>query len=167
MSNKLIDLSALSEYKTKADLKYQDKLTAGSNISLNNDTISFAPTYVNVFPTSTSQNVANNTIVSLGDITLSPGYYLISYTCRFGYNNSGYRQCGFSVNTTDMTGFGRNWGDSRVYVSTTDNETTTNVSGIFDVSASEYPNGRTFYFLAKQNSGSTIACVPSCYYIKF
>lgn len=40
MSNKLIDLNALSSYKTQSDLKYQDKLTAGSNISISNNTIS-------------------------------------------------------------------------------------------------------------------------------
>lgn len=34
MSNKLIDLSALSEYKTRSDAKYQDKLTAGTGISI-------------------------------------------------------------------------------------------------------------------------------------
>ena len=34
MSNKLIDLNALSEYKDYSDLKYQDKLTAGTGISI-------------------------------------------------------------------------------------------------------------------------------------
>lgn len=34
MSNKLIDLSALSDYKTRSDAKYQDKLTAGTGISI-------------------------------------------------------------------------------------------------------------------------------------
>ena len=33
MSNKLIDLNALSDYKTQSDLKYQDKLTAGTGMS--------------------------------------------------------------------------------------------------------------------------------------
>jgi len=40
MSNKLIDLNALSEYKTKSDLKYQDKLTAGDGIGITSGTIS-------------------------------------------------------------------------------------------------------------------------------
>lgn len=34
MSNKLIDLNALSEYKDYSDAKYQDKLTAGTGISI-------------------------------------------------------------------------------------------------------------------------------------
>jgi len=34
MSNKLVDLSALGEFKTQSDLKYQDKLTAGTGISI-------------------------------------------------------------------------------------------------------------------------------------
>ena len=40
MSNKLIDLNALSSYKTQSDLKYQDKLTAGSGINITNNVIS-------------------------------------------------------------------------------------------------------------------------------
>ena len=40
MSNKLIDLSALSTYKTQSDAKYQDKLTAGTGITLSSNTIS-------------------------------------------------------------------------------------------------------------------------------
>lgn len=40
MRNKLIDLNALSSYKTQSDLKYQDKLTAGTNITINGNTIS-------------------------------------------------------------------------------------------------------------------------------
>ena len=162
MSNKLIDLDALSEYKTKADLKYQDKLTAGSNILLNNDIISFAPTYVEV-DFDAYYTVANNTLTNLKSITLMPGYYMISYTC-IDNESSGLRQCGFSVNTTDITGFGRNWADSRYG---TTNKNTPNVFGIFDVSASEYPNGRTFYFLVKHNYGSSIPITAKCYYLKF
>ena len=40
MSNKLIDLNALSSYKTQSDLKYQDKLTAGTGINITNNVIS-------------------------------------------------------------------------------------------------------------------------------
>ena len=40
MSNKLIDLNALSAYKTSSDAKYQDKLTAGTGITLSSNTIS-------------------------------------------------------------------------------------------------------------------------------
>lgn len=40
MSNKLIDLNALSEYKDYSDLKYQDKLTAGTGINITNNVIS-------------------------------------------------------------------------------------------------------------------------------
>lgn len=40
MSNKLIDLNALSDYKTQSDLKYQDKLTAGAGINITNNVIS-------------------------------------------------------------------------------------------------------------------------------
>lgn len=164
MSNKLVDLNALSEYKTKSDLKYQDKLTAGSSISISNNVISATPTCV-TNTLSGSQSVANNTIVSFGSITLMPGNYIISYTCTFGSNSTGYRQCGFSTNTTDITGFGRGWGDNRVADSGV--ETTTCVSGSFDVSASSYPNGQTFYFLAKQNSGSSLNAMPRCSYLKF
>lgn len=40
MGNKLIDLNALSNYKTRSDLKYQDKLTAGTGISISSNVIS-------------------------------------------------------------------------------------------------------------------------------
>ena len=46
MSNKLIDLDALSEYKDNADLKYQNKLTAGNCFSIVSNVISAKPTYV-------------------------------------------------------------------------------------------------------------------------
>lgn len=164
MSNKLIDFNALSSYKTQSDLIYQDKLTAGNSITISNNVISAVPTCVtNV--TSGSQNISNNTIVSLGNVTLMPGKYIVSYTCIFNSNSTGNRQCGFSTNTTDITGFGRAWGDFRRAASGVD--TTTNVSGIVEVKESEYPNGRTFYFLAKQNSGGTLGAAPRCNYFKF
>ena len=40
MAEKLIRLPQLQEFKTKADLKYQDKLIAGSNITISGNTIS-------------------------------------------------------------------------------------------------------------------------------
>lgn len=163
MSNKLIDLNALSEYKDYSDLKYQDKLTAGDSISLNNNVISMAPTFVNV-PLE-SQSVASNSVTEVGSITLAPGNYVISYQCDFGTNSTGYRQCGFSTNTTDITGFGRAWGDTRNASASV--PTTTRVDGVFDVSASTYPTGRTFYFLANQTSGSTLTVDLSCSYFKF
>lgn len=163
MSNKLIDLSALSEYKDYSDLKYQDKLTAGDGITISNNTISATPYIGSAL--SGNQSVSNNTIVNLGDITLMPGYYMISFTCTFAANSSGYRQCGFSTNTTDITGFGRAYGDNRA--SASGESTVTCVSGIVSVSASSYPNGQKFYFLVKQNSGSSLRVYPRFSYFKF
>lgn len=167
MSNKLIDLNALSEYKTQADLKYQDKLTAGDSISLINDVITLSPTYVNV-DFDSAYAVANNTLTNLKSITLMPGKYILSYGWDTPNSDeySGLRQCGFSINTTDLTGFGRNWGDFRI---ATLKGNTPNVFGIFSVSASDYPSGRTFYFLAQQTNGSsvTLNVSPKCYYLKF
>lgn len=165
MSNKLIDLNALSAYKTSSDAKYQDKLTAGSSISLTNNVVSVAPTLVDV--KLNSKTVGNNTVVEVGSVTLAPGNYVIVYSCEFSSNSSGYRQCGFSTNTTDITGFGRSWGDTRSPVTTSSVDTTTRVDGVFDVSATDYPNGRTFYFLAKQTSGSSLTAYPRYYYFKF
>lgn len=164
MSNKLIDLSALSEYKDYSDLKYQDKLTAGDGITISNNTISATP-YIDLTALSGYQTVSNNTIVNLGNITLMPGYYMISFVCTFAANSSGYRQCGFSLNTTDITGFGRDWGDNRA--SATGEDTVTCVSGSLSVSSSSYPNGQKFYFLAKQNSGSSLRVYPRFSYFKF
>ena len=167
MSNKLINLSRLQDFKTNSDLKYQDKLTAGSNISIANNVISATTggvTYSS--PPLSTTSIANNTIVKVGEVTLQPGKYILSYTCAFARNSSGYRQCGFSLNTTDITGFGRNWGDFKRAASS-DLLTQTHVCGTFEVSANDYPNGQTFYFLAKQNSGSAINAVPRCYFVKF
>lgn len=161
MSNKLIDLNALSEYKTKSDLKYQDKLTAGNNVTISSNVISVTPEYGD---TSTiivgNQSVPNNTIYELGSVTLTPGIYIIGYTCTFDTNATGYRQCGFSTNTTDITGYGRAWGDTRVAASGA--MTQTEVVGIANITSST-----KFYFLAKQNSGGSLTATPRCYYFKF
>lgn len=169
MSNKIIDLNALSEYKTRADQKYQDKITAGTSISLNNNVISLAPTYVKVSFEHSSTSVANNTVVSLGSVTLAPGNYIFTFTCHFSEGTSstgkGYRQCGFTTNVKYLDGFGSAFWDSRRSISGINGLTM--ISGSFSISASAYPDGRTFYFVAKQNSGYDVTVEPSCYYIKF
>lgn len=162
MSNKLISLSCLQEFKTHSDAKYQDKLTAGNNISIINDVISATsvqPTYRAVMD-SGRYALANDTIVNLGSVTLSPGKYFIVYTCyMMPGSSSGYAQCGFSTNTTDITGFGRSWGDNQ---SVLRDQTQPRVAGVINVTSSQ-----TFYMLAKQTSGSDCYCYPRCYYIKF
>ena len=45
MAEKLIRLPQLQRFKTNADLKYQDKLTAGSNITISDNTISANVTF--------------------------------------------------------------------------------------------------------------------------
>lgn len=164
MSNKLIDLNALSSYKTQSDLKYQDKLTAGDSITISNNVISATPTFMEIL-NSGNQTVSNNTLTNLGNVTLAPGKYIVEFACNYASNSSGYRQCGFSTNTTDLTGFGRSWGDMRAAVS--GGMTQTVVTGVIEILASEYPNGRKFYFLAKQNSGSSLTATPRVYAIKF
>ena len=44
MADKLIRLPQLQRFKTNADAKYQDKLTAGSNITISGNTISATDT---------------------------------------------------------------------------------------------------------------------------
>lgn len=165
MSNKLIDINALSEYKTDADLKYQDKLTPGEGIAINNGVVAVDLMYGSTL--SGSKAVTRGAVYKLGDITLAPGKYYLQFTCQFASDSVGYRQCGFSTNTTDIAGFGEAYCDSRKAVNGA--LTQTAVHAIFEVSASEYPNGRTFYFLAKQtrNGTSTLTAYPRCYYIKF
>lgn len=166
MSNKLIDFNALSTYKTQSDLKYQDKLTAGDSITISNNVISVTPEFGNTSSIITgSQSVPNDTIFELGNVTLMPGNYVIVFTCAFESNATGYRQCGFSTNTTDLTGFGRNWGDFRAPVNGYQSQT--RVSGVFQISANDHPNGQKFYFLARQTSGSTLTATPRCYFFKF
>lgn len=166
MAEKLIRLDQLQRFKTKADAKYQDKLTAGNNINIAGSTISVIAAQSNPIRTALSLNYSYSTedtvIKKIYTVTLMPGIYFLVYTCYFNYGGSGYRQCGFSTSETDITGFGRAWGDSR-YSST---GIQTCVSGVFDVSASSYPNGRTFYLLARQKSGGSISVRPKCTYVK-
>lgn len=170
MPEKLIRLTQLQRFKQKADAKYQDKLTAGNNITISGNTISaFAaqsnPTYDQV---SFSKSVPSGTITSMGSVTLMPGTYFVVYQCRFPYNSGSnkYRQCGFSTSTTDITGFGRSWGDYRKNINVVGIYDKPRVAGVCTVSASDYPNGRTFYLLARQNSSSAITAVAFCHYIK-
>lgn len=168
MAEKLIRLEQLQRFKTKADAKYQDKLTAGSNVNISGNTISVFAAQSN--PTYTEVNLSSGyvtqtgTILNIESITLMPGTYFLVYTCRFYNIYGGYRQCGFSTNTTDITGFGRSWGDFRKFNS--NSYTFTRVSGVVNVSASSYPNGQTFYLLARQNSGKDVRVEPYCSYVK-
>lgn len=59
MAEKLIRLPQLQEFKTQADLKYQDKLTAGSNITISGNTISAQTTFG-------QQTLYNATITAAG-----------------------------------------------------------------------------------------------------
>ena len=166
MADKLISLTNLQEYKTHADAKYQGKLTAGNNISINNNTISKIgfPTFSGDLLSGT-KSVSNNTLTKIGEVTLQPGIYALMYTCTFVTNVTGYRLCSFSINTTGVVDFGWNYMDLKAAVPDIDSQTS--VSALFEVSATDYPNGRTFYFLAKQNCGSALTARPRCSYIKF
>lgn len=165
MSDKLIDLNALSAYKTRSDVKYQDKLTAGNGITINGNTISATPINPTYTPlvTSGSKSVATSTVTKVGEVTLQPGLYIIQYTCQFATNVNGVRRCGFSTNM-NLDAYGLAFIDSRAAVRGT--LTQTMVEGIVDVSASAYPNGRTFNLLAWQNSSSSITAYPRCYSLK-
>lgn len=166
MPEKLIRLPQLQRFKAKADLKYQNKLVAGDNINITGNTISAIATPSN--PTFTKLALSNreidaDTITVIDSVTIMPGTYFLVYTCYFGYSRySEYFQCGFSTNTTDITGYGRAWGDFKFASGTF---TQPCVAGVFNVSASSYPNGQTFYLLAKQNR-ARMQVYPSCSYVK-
>ena len=167
MAEKLIKLEQLQRFKTKADAKYQDKLAAGNNINITGSTISVFAAQSN--PTYTKLDLSysyidSNVLTVMGSVTLMPGTYFLVYTCYFpDVSGGGYRQCGFSTNTTDITGFGRAWGD---YRKDSGRNTQTCVAGVFNISASSYPDGQTFYFLARQNSGGRFIIYPDCSYVK-
>lgn len=59
MAEKLVRLPQLQRFKTNADAKYQDKLTAGSNITISGNTISAQTTFG-------QQTLYNATITSAG-----------------------------------------------------------------------------------------------------
>lgn len=157
MSNKLIDISALSTYKTNADAKYQDKLTAGNCISLNNNVASAGASFTDCNFSNVS--IANATTVTAASLTLQPGNYIFMYACQFSSNSSGYRRCmivpsgGTTINDYRKAVNG--------YLSNTC------IVAMFQVSAADYPNGRTYEFRIRQNSGKTLAAYPRGGYIKF
>lgn len=165
MSNELIDLNGLTEYKTKSDLKYQGKLTAGNSISLNSGVISVNPTFSGDL-ISGSRSLSQNSVTSVGSVTLSPGLYYLRFTCQFASNANGYRTCAISTNTWSTTDIPGCYDQRRAVDGVT---TQTAVNTILQVSASDYPNGRTYYFLAKSYTGLTtgITAYPRAYYLKF
>lgn len=167
MAEKLIRLQQLQRFKTKADAKYQDKLTAGSNITISGNTISATgtPSFVTA-KGSGSSSIDSGTLTNVGTVTLQPGTYIVQYTCQFGLSNGGtYRQIGFSTNTTSIDGLGTSGWDNRKPI--TGIITQTWVTTPVVVSATDYPNGRKFYLLARQDSGSSLTVYPRCYYLKF
>lgn len=171
---KLIRLPQLQRFKEKFDLKYQNKLVVGDNINITGNTISAVTAPSN--PVFTELNlsfsyVPSSTITVVGNVTLMPGTYFLVYTCYFSSHNAGYhyRQCGFSTNQTDITGYGRSWGDFRSSKYGGYNlgmPVQTCVSGIVNVSASAYPSGQQFYLLARHNDNSSIQVYPNCSYVK-
>lgn len=171
MADKLIGLNQLQEYKSYADAKYQDKLTAGNNITISNNVISasgvptFSGNLLSGWPDvpSASQSVYT-AATKVGEVTLQPGIYFVEYSCLFMGNTSGYRQIAISTNEY-MYSLGYAYMDARSTNSGAN--TMTAVAAIINVSASDYPNGRTFNFLAKQTSGSTITTIPRAFYLKF
>lgn len=81
MSNKLIDLSALSEYKDYSDLKYQDKLTAGTGITISSNTISVTnpvqPVFYATVPANGWSNEAN--AVTVQGITATDNVEIVGF----------------------------------------------------------------------------------------
>ncbi len=136
--------------------------SAGEGVTLNNGVISTISDFSSAV-ISGSETIANNTVVKLGDYLFSPGKYLVWYTCTFDQNSTGYRQCGFS-SSMNLDGFGSAFFDTQYAVNGA--ATQTQVFAPLNVSESSYPNGRTFNFLAKQTSGSSLRVVPRCYYVK-
>ena len=166
MSSKLIDINALSEFKDGSDAKYQDKLTAGDNISIVNGVISAKPTLVTTEQLGITSRISTSsgTITKLAEVTLQPGIYIFAYTCYFAANATGYRQCGFSTNMY-IDSLGVAYADFQRAAAS--GGTCTRVEGVIEVSATSYPNGRTFNLLSNQNSGGSLNASPRFFYVKF
>ena len=81
MSNKLIDLSGLSEFKDYSELKYQDKLTAGTGISLNGATISVTNPAQPVFYATVTANGWSNeaNAVTIQGITATDNVEIVGF----------------------------------------------------------------------------------------
>lgn len=81
MSNKLIDLNALSTYKTSSDAKYQDKLTAGTGITLTGTTISVTNPVQPVFYATVAANGWSGTsnAVTVQGVTASDNVEIVGF----------------------------------------------------------------------------------------
>ncbi len=157
MPSKIIRLPQLQRFKQNADAKYQDKLTAGSNITISGNTISATGTPSYTAVSLGSYSVASGIVTQLGSVTLQPGLYIIQYTCQFASNATGYRQCSFSTISSSISE--DNLTDSRAAV--TGATTQTEVVTIINITSTT-----TYYLLAQQNSGSSLTAYPRCYYSK-
>lgn len=74
MAEKLIRLPQLATFKQQADLKYQDKLTAGSNITISDNTISATDTTYSDATTASAGLMSSTDKVKLdGLMTYSAG----------------------------------------------------------------------------------------------
>ena len=81
MSNKLVDLSALSEYKTQSDAKYQDKLTAGTGITITGTSIAVTNPVQPVFYATVAANGWSNTAnaVTVQGITANDNVEIVGF----------------------------------------------------------------------------------------
>lgn len=81
MSEKLIRLPQLQRFKTQADAKYQDKLTAGTGISLSGTTISVTDPVPPVFYTTVTASGWSGTSnsVTVQDITSTDNIEIVGF----------------------------------------------------------------------------------------
>ena len=81
MSNKLIDLNALSEYKTNSDAKYQDKLTAGAGITITGTSIAVTNPVQPVFYATVAANGWSGTsnAVTVQGITATDNVEIVGF----------------------------------------------------------------------------------------
>lgn len=81
MSNKLIDFNALSSYKTQSDLKYQDKISAGTGITLTGTTISVTNPVQPVFYATVAANGWSGTsnAVTVQGVTASDNVEIVGF----------------------------------------------------------------------------------------
>ena len=81
MSSKLIDINALSTYKTNSDAKYQDKITAGTGITITGTTIAVTNPVQPVFYATVAANGWSNTAnaVTVQGITANDNVEIVGF----------------------------------------------------------------------------------------
>jgi len=145
----MISLKALlTKILDKIAIIGNEDISAIGDGTLTGAVVAMQPSITIVNGSSTS--LANNTVATIAEVTLNKGIYLLTGSCRYSANASGYRTLLFSASGNSASAFDR-FAVERVGASQ-DNNTYLQITWPVEITA----DGTTIYLNATQSSGSTL-----------